>query len=94
MQRNRENNRVQKMRDPFKKIGDSEGRFHAKMGMIRDRDSKDGTKAKEINKMWQEYWSGLPLPSPGDPPNPGIEPGSPALQRDALQSEPPRKPII
>ena len=37
----------------------------------------------------QEYWSGLPFPSPGDLPNPGIEPGSPALQTDALLSEPP-----
>ena len=40
----------------------------------------------------QEYWSGLPFPSPGDLPNPGIEPGSPALQADALPSEPPGKP--
>ena len=38
-----------------------------------------------------EYWSGLPFPSPGDLPNPGIEPGSPALQADALPSEPPGK---
>ena len=37
----------------------------------------------------QEYWSGLPLPSPGDLPNPGIKPGSPALQADTLPSEPP-----
>ena len=40
----------------------------------------------------QEYWGGLPFPSPGDLPNPGIEPGSPALQTDALTSEPPGKP--
>ena len=40
----------------------------------------------------QEYWSGLPFPSPGDLPNPGIEPGSPALQAKALPSEPPGKP--
>ena len=39
----------------------------------------------------QEYWSGLPFPSPRDPPDPGIEPGSPALQADALPSEPPGK---
>ena len=39
----------------------------------------------------QEYWSGLPFPSPGDLPNPGIEPGSPALQTDVLLSEPPGK---
>ena len=39
----------------------------------------------------QEHWSGLPFPSPGDLPNPGIELGSPALQTDALPSEPPGK---
>ena len=37
----------------------------------------------------QEYWSGLPFPSPGDLPDPGIKPRSPALQADALTSEPP-----
>ena len=40
----------------------------------------------------QEYWSGLPFPSPGDLPNPGIEPRTPALQADTLTSEPPGKP--
>ena len=40
----------------------------------------------------QEYWSGLPFPSSGDLPNPGIKPGSPALQTDALPSEPLGKP--
>ena len=40
----------------------------------------------------QEYWSGLPFPSPGDLPNPGIEPRSPALLADALASEPPGEP--
>ena len=39
----------------------------------------------------QEYWSGLPSPSPKDIPDPGIEPGSPALQADSLPSEPPEK---
>ena len=39
----------------------------------------------------QEYWNGLPFPSPGDLPNPGIEPGSVALQADSLPSERPRK---
>ena len=39
----------------------------------------------------QERWSGLPFPSPGDLPNPGIEPESPTLQADALPSEPPGK---
>ena len=40
----------------------------------------------------QEYRSGLPFPSPGDLPDPGIEPTSPAFQADALTSEPPGKP--
>ena len=40
----------------------------------------------------QEYWSGLPFPYPGDVPNPGIKPGSPAFQANALTSEPPGKP--
>ena len=39
----------------------------------------------------QECWSGLPFPSPEDLPDPGIEPGSPTLQADALPSEPPGK---
>ena len=42
----------------------------------------------------QEYWSELPFPSPGDLPNPGIEPGSPTLQADTLSSEPPGKPLF
>ena len=40
----------------------------------------------------QEYWIGLPFPSPRDLPDPGIKPGSPSLQADALTSEPPGKP--
>ena len=39
----------------------------------------------------QEYWSGLPFPSPGDLPDPGIDPRSPSLRADALTSEPPGK---
>ena len=42
----------------------------------------------------QECWSGLPFPSPGDLPDPGIEPRSPALQAGALPSKPPGKPIF
>ena len=42
----------------------------------------------------QDNWSGLPFPSAGDLPNPGIKPGSAALQADALPSEPPGKPIV
>ena len=42
----------------------------------------------------QDYWSALPFPSPGDFPNPGIEPRSPALQADSLLPEPPGKPTL
>ena len=42
----------------------------------------------------QEYWSGLPFLSPGDLPDPGIEPGSPTLQTDTLPSEPPGKSVL
>ena len=42
----------------------------------------------------QEYWSGLPCPPPGDPPNPGFEPRSPTLQVDSTPSEPPGKPLL
>ena len=42
----------------------------------------------------QEYWSEVPCPPPGNLPNPGIEPGSPALQADSLPSEPPVKPLL
>ena len=41
----------------------------------------------------QEYWSGWPFPSPGDLPNPGIKPGFPELQADALPSKLPGKPV-
>ena len=44
--------------------------------------------------LQQEWWSGLPLPSPGDLPNPGIEPRSPTLQAESLVSEPPGKPHV
>ena len=40
----------------------------------------------------QEYWSGLPFPSPGDLPDPGVKPQAPAFQSDSLLSEPPGKP--
>ena len=44
-----------KTRDIFKKIGDTKGTFHAKIGMIKDRNSKDLIEAEEIKKRWQEY---------------------------------------
>ena len=48
----------------------------------------------EVGFSRQEYWSGWPFPSPGSLPDPGIEPGSPALQADGLPSEPPGKPFV
>ena len=48
---------------------------------------------KSMRFSKQEYWSGLPFPSPGDLPDPGIEPGSPTLKADALPSEPPGKSL-
>ena len=50
-----ENNRMEKTRDLFKKIRDTKGTFHAKMGTIKDRNSMDLTEAEDIKKMWQEY---------------------------------------
>ena len=50
-----ENNRMGKTRDLFKKIRDTKGTFHAKMGSIKDRNGMDLTEAKEIKKRWQEY---------------------------------------
>ena len=50
-----ENNRMGKTRDLFKKIRDTKGTFHAKMGSIKDRNSMDVTEAEDIKKRWQEY---------------------------------------
>ena len=50
-----ENNRMGKPRDLFKKIRDTKGTFHAKMGSIQDRNGMDLTEAEDIKKMWQEY---------------------------------------
>ena len=49
------NKRVGKTRDLFKKIRDTKGTFHAKMGTIKDRNSMDLTEAEDIKKRWQEY---------------------------------------
>ena len=50
-----ENNRMGKNRDLFKKIRDTKGTFHAKMGSIKDRNGMDLTEAEDIKKKWQEY---------------------------------------
>ena len=50
-----ENNRMRKTRDLYKKIRDTKGTFHAKMGSIKDRNGRDLTEAEDIKKRWQEY---------------------------------------
>ena len=50
-----ENNRMGKTRNLFKKIGDSTGTFHARMGMIKEKYGKDLIEAANIKKRWQEY---------------------------------------
>ena len=50
-----ENNRMGKTRDLFKKIRDTKGTFHTKMGSIKDRNGMDLTEAEDIKKRWQEY---------------------------------------
>ena len=50
-----ENNRMVKTRDLFRKITDTNGTFHAKMGSIKDRNDMDLTEAEDIKKRWQEY---------------------------------------
>ena len=51
----RKNNRMGKTRDLFKKIRDTKGTFHAKIGLIKDRNGMDLTEAEDIKKRWQEY---------------------------------------
>ena len=50
-----ENNRMGKTRNLFKKLRDTEGTFHAKIGSIKDRNSRDLTEAEDTKKRWQEY---------------------------------------
>ena len=50
-----ENNRMGKTRDLFKKIRETKGTFHAKMGLIKERNGRDLTEAEDIKKRWQEY---------------------------------------
>ena len=54
-----ENNRMGKTRDLFKKIRDTKGAFHAKMGTIKDRNNKDLVDAEKIKKRWKEYMEEL-----------------------------------
>ena len=64
-----ENNRMGKTRDLFKKVRDTKGTFHAKMGSIKDRNGRDLTEAKDIKKRWQEYTEELYTKDLHDPDN-------------------------
>ena len=64
-----ENNRIGKTRDLFKKIRDTKGRFHAKMGSIMDRNGMDLTEAEDIKKRWQEHTEELYKKDLHDPDN-------------------------
>ena len=64
-----ENNRMRKTRDLFKKIRDTTGKFHVKMGSIKDRNGMDLTEAEDIMKRWQEYTEELYKKDLHDPDN-------------------------
>ena len=65
----KENNRMGKTRDLFKKIRDTKGTFHAKMGTIKDRNRMDFTEAEDTKKRWQEYTEELYKKDLKDPDN-------------------------
>ena len=64
-----ENNRMEKTRDLFKKMRDTKGIFHAKMGTIKDGNDMDLTEAEDIKKRWQEYTEELYKKDLHDPDN-------------------------
>ena len=64
-----ENNRMGKTRDLFKKIRDTKGPFHAKMGTVKDRNGRDLTEAEDIKKRWQDYTEELHKKDLHDPDN-------------------------
>ena len=66
----KENKRMGKTRDLFKKIRDTKGTFHAKIGTIKDRNGMDLTEAEDIKKRWQEYTEELYKKDLHDPDNP------------------------
>ena len=65
----KEDNRMGKTRELFKKIRDTKGTFHSKMGTIKDRNSTDLTEAKDIKERWQEYTEELYKKDLNDPDN-------------------------
>ena len=64
-----ENNRMRKTRDFFKKIRDTKGAFHVKMGTVKDRNGMDWTEAEDIKERWQEYTEELYKKDLHDPDN-------------------------
>ena len=66
-----ENNRMGRTRDLFRKIRDTKGPFHAKMGTIKDKNGMDLTEAEDIKKRWQEYIEELHKKDLNDPDNHG-----------------------
>ena len=64
-----ENNRIGKTIDPLKKIRDTKGTLHAKMGSIKDRNDRDLTEAEDVKKTWQEYTEELYKKDLHDPDN-------------------------
>ena len=70
----KENNRMGKTRDLFKKIRDIKGTFHAKMGSIKDRNDMDLTEAEDIKTRWQEYTEELYKKDLHDPDHTYLEP--------------------
>ena len=81
----KENNRVGKTRDLFKKIRDTKGTFHAMMGTIKDRNSMDLTEAEDIKKRWQEYTEELYKKDLHDPDNHDVV--TTHLEPDILECE-------
>ena len=79
-----EENTMGKTRDLFKKIRDTKGTFHAKMGSIKDRNGKDLTEAEDIKKRWQEYKEELDKKNLHDPDN---HDGVLILEPDILECE-------
>ena len=80
-----ENNRMEKTRGLFKKIRDTKGTFHTKMGTIKDRNGMDLTEAEDIKKRWQEYTEELYIKDLHDPDN--HDGGSIHLEPDILECE-------
>ena len=60
---------MRKTTDPFKKIRDTKGKFHSKMGTIKERNGMDLTKTEDVKKRWQEYTEELYLKDLNDPDN-------------------------